>query len=326
MNILIVHNSKIPALKYGGIERVIWYLGQELTKLGHRVTYLVPAGSTCSFAKVINLNPELNIDEQIPENIDIVNVHFQPRTPIRFPHLISMHGSLPPETRYYKNTSFVSSNHARRYGADAFVYNGLNWDDYGKPDFDSKREYVHFLGKAAWRLKNVRGAINIARQNKTEIKILGGTRLNIKMGPRLTLTKWARFYGMVGGQQKNELLKHSRGLVFPVKVHEAFGLAIIESLYFGCPVLATTYGSIPEIVGSEFGFLSNSLSELSEAFKNLDTFNKKRCYEYARDTFNSKNMALGYLNLYEQILNGNDINHTTPFFNISENTPIDFVD
>ena len=70
MNILIAHNSKIPAFKYGGIERVIWYLGEELVKLGHKITYLVPEGSFCEFADVIAIDLNQAIDNQIPEHID----------------------------------------------------------------------------------------------------------------------------------------------------------------------------------------------------------------------------------------------------------------
>lgn len=319
MNILIAHNSKIPAFKYGGIERVIWYLGEELVKLGHKITYLVPEGSFCEFADVIAIDLNQAIDNQIPEHIDLVHLHFHPDNKIEFPHLITLHGTLPKETEYYINTSFVSANHAKRHGADCFVYNGLNWDDYGTPDLIGNKNYVHFLGKAAWRLKNVKDAIKIAKKNETEIKILGGTRLNIKMGPRLTLTKWAKFYGMVGGDKKNELLKYSKGLVFPVKVHEAFGLAMIESLYFGSPVLGTKFGSLPEIITRDFGFLSNSFHELVEGFKNLDSFNRKICHDYAADNFSSKVMAKNYLKLYERILNSEKINKNVPRFVSSEN-------
>ena len=319
MNILIVHNNKIPVIKYGGTERDIWYLGYELVKMGHKVTYLVKAGSSCPFAEVKIFNPEVSINKQIPENIDFVNLHFHPNEEIHFPHLISIHGNLPEQSKFYLNTNFVSKNHAKRYGANAFVYNGLNWDDYGKPDFKSKRDYIHFLGKAAWRIKNVRGAIKIAHRNKTEIKVLGGTRINIKMGLRFTTSKYARFYGMVGGEQKNALLRNSKALIFPVLWHEPFGLAIIESLYFGCPVLGTKHGSLPELVTGDVGFLSNSLDELSEAYKNLDDFDRKLCHEYAYDNYNSNVMARNYLKLYEQILNGETINKKVPKFISEEN-------
>ncbi len=136
MNIAIVHNSKIPVTEYGGIERVIWYLGAELVKMGHHITYLVKSGSECPFAKIQIINSSISLNKQIPENTEFVHLHFVPKEMIYFPHLVTIHGNLPQETIFSSNTNFVSKNHALRYGADAFVYNGLDWDDYGKPDFD----------------------------------------------------------------------------------------------------------------------------------------------------------------------------------------------
>lgn len=318
MNILIAYNNKIPALKYGGVERVVWYLGEELTKLGHSVTFLVAKGSSCPFARVLVFNPFLPVGEQVPPEIDIVNFHFLPEEEIEFPYLVSIHGNLPPGTKFFHNTHFVSENHARRYNSAAFIYNGLNWDDYGSPDFYHPRAYCHFLGKAAWTVKNVKGAISIAHQNKTEIKILGGSRINLKMGIKISFSRWAKFYGMVGGEEKNNILRHSKALIFPVLWHEPFGLAVIESLFFGCPVFGTTYGALPELITPETGFLSNSMHELSEGFKTIDSFNRKLCHEYARDNFSSGIMARNYLKMYERVLNGHSINFKLPAF-ISEN-------
>lgn len=321
MKIVIAHNSKIPVFRYGGTERVIWDLGYELVQMGHSVSFLVAKGSQCSFANVLIFNPEISVKHQIPAGTDVVHFHFLPNEKIAIPHIITIHGNLPPEIKFPKNVNFVSQNHAKRYGADAFVYNGLNWNEYGKPDFKTKQNYVHFLGKAAWRIKNVRGAIRIAAKNKTEIKILGGTRINFKMGFRFTTSKWAKFYGMVGGSKKLEILNHSRALIFPVLWHEPFGLAIIESLYFGCPVIGTKFGALPELVTTEVGFLSNSEKELMHGFKQIDSFNRLHCHEYARDLFNSKVMAENYLNLYQKILNGEQINRDTPEYISIENRP-----
>lgn len=280
--------------------------------MGHRVTYLVKAGSVCPFAEVKILNNDLSLSRQIPEQTDIVNFHFQPDESVSVPYLVSIHGNLPADTSFDLNTNFVSKNHAYRYGAEAYVYNGLDWDDYGKPELGKHENYVHFLGKAAWRVKNVRDAIRIAGRNSTEIKILGGTRINVKMGLRITLSKWAVFYGMVGGEEKNDLLRGSMGLLFPVLWHEPFGLALIESLYFGCPVLGTRYGSLPEMISDETGYLSNSMHDLTEAFSALGSYSRRTCHEYAADKFNAKVMARNYLRLYETILNGGQVNRMVP--------------
>ena len=134
------------------------------------------------------------------------------------------------------------------------MHNGLDWNDYSTPELMKSRNYFHFLGNAAWRVKNVSGAINVIKKTKTQrLKVLGGVRFNFKMGMRFTFSTKVGFEGMVGGQTKFDLLNGSKGLIFPVKWHEPFGLAIIESLYFGCPVFGTPYGSLPELVTSDFG-------------------------------------------------------------------------
>ena len=63
MHILIVNNTTIPAFKYGGTERIIWWLGKDLVKRGHKVTYLVESGSSCDFAAVIPYNFDLTVEE-----------------------------------------------------------------------------------------------------------------------------------------------------------------------------------------------------------------------------------------------------------------------
>ena len=66
MNITIVLGDKIPSIKYGGTQRVMWYLGKELNKRGHKVTFIAGKGSSCPFAKVIELDPSVNLNTQIP--------------------------------------------------------------------------------------------------------------------------------------------------------------------------------------------------------------------------------------------------------------------
>lgn len=315
VKILIVNNTIIPAKLYGGTERVIWALGKEMVKLGHEVTYLVREGSYCDFARVIPLNPEKKIGEQVPAEIDFIHFNFRPDDihEIKKPYLVTMHGNLNASDLLDVNTVFVSENHARRFGSDSFVHNGLDWDEYTKPDLNNQRKYFHFLGDAAWRVKNVKGAIDIINRTGGEkLKVLGGVRFNFNMGIRLTFSPKVRFYGMVGGSQKDKLLNGSKGLIFPVRWHEPFGLALIESLYFGCPVFGTPYGSLPEIIKEDIGYLSASMNELADAIKHSSKYSTKRCHEYATDMFNSKIMALSYLEKYNKVLNGEKLNPHPP--------------
>lgn len=314
MHILIFSTGVIPALKYGGTERVIWGLGKALKRMGHRVTYLVGTGSRCDFAPVFIYDSSRPLREQIPAGVDLVHLHQNLSEELDdIPYVYTEHTNGAGDALLPLNTIFISRDQVRRYGGDACVYNGMEWDEYGTPDLGTERTHFHFLGNAAWRVKNVRGAIDVVCGLPGErLVVLGGSRLNFKMGFRLTLSPKIRFAGMVGGDEKLRLLAKSKGLVFPVRWHEPFGLAIIESLYFGAPVFGTPYGSLPELVVPEVGALSNSCGELRESARNAGAYSGRICHEYARDLFSSDRMAAGYAACYERVLNGETLNPAPP--------------
>jgi glycosyltransferase involved in cell wall biosynthesis len=332
MKILIVNNTRIPVHLYGGTERVIWWLGKSLVEMGHDVTYLVKAGSSCPFAKVLVLNEKKPLAEQIPNDCDVVHLHFETKEELPKPFVSTLHGNIFEPHTLHPNTVFISQNHAQRHGGSVFVHNGLDFSDYGTPDLNNRRLYFHFLGNAAWRVKNVRGAMDLADKAGARLHVIGGTRVNFRMGLRITLTPHVRFHGMLGGDGKNAIIQGSKGLIFPVLWHEPFGLAIVESLYFGCPVFGTPYGSLPELLGkkepagrkksqwngevdaffAEIGCLSVKKSELVEALKNADSYDRKRCQEYAIANFSADKMAKNYLKLYEKVLQGKTLHDHAP--------------
>jgi glycosyltransferase involved in cell wall biosynthesis len=185
--------------------------------------------------------------------------------------------------------------------------------DCGAADLNNTRDYFHFLGKTTWRIKNFKGAKKVVLSVPCEkLAVLGGNRIEWNRRFKITLSPRVKFYGMVGGREKLRLINGSKGLIHPIKAHESFGLALIESLYFGCPVFGTPYGSLPEIITKDFGFLSNKSYELSQAIKNAGSYCRKLCHEYARDCFNSRKMALNYLQKYEQVINGQKLNPAPP--------------
>lgn len=305
MNILLVNLAPIPVFAYGGTERVVWDLGKALVELGHRVTYLVPEGSTCPFAHVLPIRPHMSWSAQIPADIDLVHFHFDPNEEIDRPWLMTEHTNNLHNPPLPLNTVFVSSNHAARYNSTVFVHNGLDWSAYANPSLDShtKGPRFHFLGKVAWRVKNVQGAIDVARRAGQELDVLGGTRLNIKRGFRWTWSPRIHFHGMVGGAVKFDLLNRSRGLIFPVRWHEPFGLAVIEILFFGAPVYATPYGALPELVPAHVGTLSTNGEALVEAVRR-GGFDPQACHQHAVDHFSHRRMARQYAEVYERILGG----------------------
>jgi len=283
-------------------------------KMGHKVCYLVRKGSECGFAEILHIDPARPLETQVPENADVAHFHNIPlRAKPTKPYIVTMHGNGFVGDPADLNTVFVSRDHAARYGSTEYIYNGMDWDDYGAPDLEGRKEYCHFLGNAAWRVKNLKGAIRVAEAVPGErLYVLGGWRVNFKKGFRVTLSTRARFCGMVGGERKMSLLRGSKALLFPVRWHEPYGLALGESLYFGCPVLGTPYGSLPELINPEVGFLSAKADELSEALANIGQFSRKRCHEYARDCLNSKIMTLAYLEKFRTVMDGKTLNAKPP--------------
>lgn len=340
MKILLVYNGRIPIQTYDDAERVLWWLGKALTEVGHEVTFLVKKGSTCSFARVLIINEKLPLAPQIPPETDLVHFHQQPAEAPDKPYLVTCHRNHPETEALDPNTVFLSRNHARRHGGSVYVYCGIDFAEYGQPDWEARRLFFHFLGNAAWSGKNVRGAIEIAGQAGARLHVIGGSRVNFRRGLRITLSPHVRFHGVLGADGRNMLLNQSKGLIFPALWAEPFGLAVAESLYFGCPVFGTPYGALPELLGkretpsrtksngsnpaaqghwngqveafySELGCLSVKKSELVEAVKNAGSFDQKHCHEYAREHFSAQKMAKKYLHLYEKVLNGESIHAST---------------
>lgn len=303
MKIALQVDAKLPVRAYGGTERVVWGLGRALSRAGHSVTLLGLPGSRCDFGDVVEVDSTRPLAAQIPEDVDLV--HFQNGVPegVAKPYIVTIHGNLRPGQPVDPWSVFVSRNHAERNGREAFVHNGIDWEDYPRFRSGLERKGAFFLGKASWKVKNVRGAIRIAREAGERLDVLGGNRLSLKMDFRFTPSLKVRFHGMVDNGRKGLVANSSRGLIFPVLWDEPFGLAMVESLYFGAPVFATPRGSLPELILPELGFLSEDEHELAAALRDFRA-DERLCHDYAAETFNADVMAANYLRFYERRLNG----------------------
>lgn len=311
MKVLIVNRkSIIPVFKYGGTQRDIYAQGKELVALGHQVAYLVKKGSSCPFGDIIAYDQSKPLNDQIPEDTDIVHFHDRPDEAIDKPYMVTVHGNGKPGEEFDINTVFVSSNHAQRHGSERYVYNGLDFDLLGKPNLQHPRKHLLFLAKASRNVKNLKGSIEISRRTGKKLAVVGGKKFSFN--PRV------KYYGMLGGEQKNNVIQQSEALLFPVLWHEPLGLAILESLYFGCPVYGTTYGSLPELISPERGFISNSKTELVKAIKDGADYDPVKCHQFVLDNFSARKMTEDYLKCFEEVLNGHTLNPQKPKSIITE--------
>lgn len=309
---VLLTRMPIPPTKYGGTERVLWALLKGQQALGHEVRLLVKENTGHS-KNASTYDPKKSMEEQTQGWADIIHFHWPYDGELSTPFICTEHSNSEKERTFPINTVYLSSKHAENNQAICYVHNGLYWADYGEPNLTQPKDYVHFLAKASWRVKNIQGAVKIAQSANQQLHILGGKRWSIKRNPYFYFSPRLHFHGMVGGQQKNNLIRDSKGLIFPVLWHEPFGLAITESLYLGCPVFATPFGSLPDIISRpDIGFLSDSTEALVEALNNIHQYDRKACHEHAKQNFSHLSMAEQYQSCYEKVLANETLNPTPP--------------
>jgi hypothetical protein len=307
--------SVVPAKRYGGSERAVFWLMEQLSEMGHASHLFAQKGSSNSFGSFSEL-PKSQDDwlmELDRHKIDIVHFNTLPCThfPKSFPHVVTIHGNGKPHESFPLNSIFVSQNHAQRHKSEHFVYNGLNLKHYPLVRSPQKTHEALFLAKASWRVKNLRGAIKIASKAHYKLNVAGGRR---------PLTLWgisafqSTFYGKVDDVCKKNLFAKSDALLFPVLWDEPFGIATIEALASGLPVIATPFGALPEIISHECGLLSQSSEEMAEFLNSSAAqIDSSACRERVNQNFNITNTAQKYFNYYKRVLAGEILNAEAPY-------------
>jgi glycosyltransferase involved in cell wall biosynthesis len=303
MKVALVHDAHFPVWAYGGTERVVWWLAKGLAERGVQVILAGKPGSTCPFAETPAVDLSLPVEDQVP-GLDVVHHFVTPAVEPAIPHVVTIGGNGQPGETYLTNTAFVSRNHAERHGATCYVHNGVDPADY---EYGERKDpSLLFLAKASWKVKNVRGAIRLARRASRPLNIVGGQRWLFK---RWRGTRWC---GMLGGRAKASVIARSAALLFPVLWDEPFGLAVIEAMVSGTPVLATPFGSLPELVAPQTGQLCRSDEEFLSALSALDRYRPAECRDWALAHFSYGRMADRYLDLYRTVIGGQRLNAAAP--------------
>jgi len=299
MHVVVASHHRLPVEGYGGTQRVVVALVRGLATLGHRVTLLAQPGTRVPEAdKVVEVPPKIlkdagaDLTPFLPNAADILHVHFTlKRGPAALPFVQTTHGNWKPGLPLPPHTIFLSRDHARRHGSDAFVYNGLDPAEFV---FRRRKEqWDLFLG----RLHSAKGchwAIEAAKKT--------GRRLIVAGGWRPSFTGAVKYVGEVDGNRKAVLLARARCLWMPALWDEPFGLTTIEALFSGTPVLGTRRGALPEILIPTVGALCTTLEEMLVAAETIGTRSPEACRAHAERYFTHRAMAEEYVRVYRAVI------------------------
>lgn len=330
-------SERVPPKKYGGTERVVYALTEELVKRGHEVT-LFASGDSQTSAKLESVFPRglreaklkdpygvnhwslLNIGlcYDLQNEFDIIHDHM---APISMPTanvattsvVVTMHGAFNAENKRLFQTlrapHIVTISESQVYPVPNInhagtVYNGLDMENY--PFSAETDDYLLFVGRISME-KGVHIAIEAAQQLDKRLIIaakvdkVDQNYFREYVEPRLS--DRIQWIGEVNEEERNKLMSKAVAFLHPVTWREPFGLTLIEAMACGCPVVALNMGSIPEIIKTgETGFVVEDLEAMIDAIDNIKSIDRAHCREYALQNFSAKRMADGYEEVYKKIL------------------------
>lgn len=188
------------------------------------------------------------------------------------------------------------------------IHHGVDFSQYKLGE--GKRQYLSFLGRIA-PIKGTHLAIEVAQKAGIPLKIAGEIQpmfrdyFETQIKPYID-GKFIEYVGIADLQAKNELLRNSLAMLFPIQWDEPFGLVLIESMACGTPVLALPGGSVSEVVRHGVaGYVCHSVEELAAHAACLD-LSPRAIRHYAEGHFSAHRMAAQYCRLYENLLHGRD--------------------
>jgi glycosyltransferase involved in cell wall biosynthesis len=326
--------ESVPPKLYGGSERVVSYLTEELVRQGHRVSLFASADSQTS-AQLVPVVPQAlrlaNVADPFPAHMllldkvaraadafDVIHfnidyLHFPLCRALHWPHLSTLHGRLDlpellPLYREFTDMPLVSiSNQQREPLAFAkwisTIYHGLPSENY---QFQPRAgRYLAFLGRVSPE-KGLDQAIEIAKRAgitlRIAAKVADADRDYYEGIAPLLRHPLIDFVGEIGEHEKQEFLGDALALLFPIQWPEPFGLVMIEAMACGTPVIAFPRGSVPEvIVDGESGYIVNDVEQAVAAIEKLDGFDRRRCRREFERRFTTQRMARNYLAAYRHV-------------------------
>ncbi len=333
--------ESVPPKMYGGTERVVSYLTEELVRRGHEVT-LYASGDSQTQARLIpcarsglrldpdtkdRLAPHVAMLERVARDAldyDIIHYHtdylgFPVARRHGTPHVTTLHGrldlpELAPLYREFKDIPLVSISHAQRRPlpwADwkATIYHGLPKDCACLAEMPG--EYLVFLGRLSPEKRPDR-AIEIARLTGLPLRIMGkvdaADRAYFRSVIRPLLKRAdVEFVGEGGDADKFPVLADAVALLFPIDWPEPFGLVQIEAMAVGTPVIAFPHGSVPEVIDHEVtGFIVHSVEEAARMVDRCAALDRAQIRRVFEERFSVERMVDEYEELYQALVDGRE--------------------
>lgn len=329
--------ESVPPKLYGGTERVVSYLTEELIQQGHDVT-LFASGDSLTKARLVPVcKQSLRLDpgcidalahhvvlvERVLEekdNFDLIHFHIDylhfPRTQNEdVVTLTTLHGrldipDLAPLYQRFRDVPVVSISDAQRSPLPWLNWRGTVYHGLPSKSLEFQAEpgkYLAFLGRTSPE-KGLEQAIAIARSAGIELKIaakidrVDQAYFDSVIKPLLD-APGIEFVGEISDSQKGEFLGGALALLAPVQWPEPFGLVMIEAMACGTPVIGYPRGSVPEIVGNGVsGFVVRNVQEAVEATKAVASLSRRHCRAYFERRFSASRMCSDYLSMYNEQL------------------------
>ena len=254
-------------------------------------------------------NPQSIADfvlKTLPNNIDIIHDHTHISViglkKLAIPTICTMHGDTANSVDY---PVFLCKIALKAIGNNFgfFVHNGINLNEYQFSEV--KEDYLLFLGLVS-ESKGINYAIDVAEKSDQKLIIAGQINnwayYTKEVEPIIKNNPNIEYVGEVGGQQKQDLLKKAKCLLFPTSCQEAFGLVMIEAMACGTPVLAFPNGAVPEVMKGFPDLICSSVDEMVQKLNSSQFPEANLLREYVEHHFSRDTMAGEYLNLYNKLL------------------------
>ncbi|WP_284637726.1 glycosyltransferase family 4 protein [Paenibacillus silviterrae] len=304
----------VPPKDYGGTQRDVYYLTEELVRRGHEVILFAKKGSN-TLATATYEYPSNSRKEQLkfimrhmPKDVDIIHDHYgivskasPPIPTIRNSHSKAVRGVQLPV--------YVSKTILKKYGKNKgyYVHNGIRLSDYVFRE--TKQDYLLFLGRIM-NPKGVHLAIEVAKKTGKQL-IIAGTLNNNTMYKEYFrkrikphLNDQISFVGPVGGKMKQELISQASVVLFPSTWDEPFGLVLIEAMACGTPVLGfKKAGAVPEVLKGMPQLLCDDAADMADKVKSREELpSAQECRAYVDKYFSDKVMTDNFLDLYNKVI------------------------